>query len=299
MLYANGYPVGGGGGGTTVVANPSGQATADLEKLQVGNDIYGIPSGGGGSWTDVTGTLTAGQTSITLSHGNITEDSTFDFYTSIFGVNPTAVSVSSGSITLTFEAQQTNMNVKVRVTNENGPYIFKQYLQVGNTAGAYIDTGYTFTSDDEFEVKCQYYDTPTADTYIFGAWQSYKDTFIGYKYGGGGINYYVGGNGAVVTYDTNVHIYKATQSDILLDGTSIGQSPNWNMMPSVACGLFKDPNHGATNNARIYYAKIWSDGALVRDFVPAVRKADNVIGMYDRINDVFYTNDGTGSFTTD
>ena len=34
-------------GGTTVVANPSGQATADLEKLQVGNDIYSIPSGGG------------------------------------------------------------------------------------------------------------------------------------------------------------------------------------------------------------------------------------------------------------
>lgn len=34
----------GGGGGTTVVANPSGQASADLQKLQVGNVIYGIPS---------------------------------------------------------------------------------------------------------------------------------------------------------------------------------------------------------------------------------------------------------------
>lgn len=38
-----------GGGGTTVIANPSGTATADLEKLQVGNDIYSIPSGGGAS----------------------------------------------------------------------------------------------------------------------------------------------------------------------------------------------------------------------------------------------------------
>lgn len=34
--------------GTTVVANPSGTATADLEKLQVGSVIYGIPSGGSG-----------------------------------------------------------------------------------------------------------------------------------------------------------------------------------------------------------------------------------------------------------
>ena len=35
----------GGGGGTTVIANPSGAATADLEKLQVGSTIYGIPEG--------------------------------------------------------------------------------------------------------------------------------------------------------------------------------------------------------------------------------------------------------------
>lgn len=39
---------GGGGGGTTVVANPSGEATSTLEKLQVGSTIYGLPSGGGG-----------------------------------------------------------------------------------------------------------------------------------------------------------------------------------------------------------------------------------------------------------
>ena len=35
------------GGGTTVVANPSGAATEELEKLQVGNTIYSIPEGGG------------------------------------------------------------------------------------------------------------------------------------------------------------------------------------------------------------------------------------------------------------
>ena len=35
---------GGGGGGTTVVANPEGSATADLNKLQVGESVYGIPS---------------------------------------------------------------------------------------------------------------------------------------------------------------------------------------------------------------------------------------------------------------
>lgn len=66
--------------------------------------------------TEVTGTLTAGQTSLTLQDASITSSSTLDFYTSIYGVNPTNVSVSTGSVTLTFEAQSSNMSVKVRVS---------------------------------------------------------------------------------------------------------------------------------------------------------------------------------------
>lgn len=37
-----------GGGGTTVVANPSGEATDELEKIQIGETIYEIVGGGGG-----------------------------------------------------------------------------------------------------------------------------------------------------------------------------------------------------------------------------------------------------------
>lgn len=63
----------------------------------------------------VTGTLTAGATTITLSDAAITTDSKFDFYTSIFGVNPLSVTVATGSITLEFEAQAVNMTVEVEV----------------------------------------------------------------------------------------------------------------------------------------------------------------------------------------
>ena len=63
--------------------------------------------------TTVTGTLSTGSTSITLSNDAITEDSTIDFYTSIYGVNPKTVTVISGNVTLTFDAQTTDMNIKV------------------------------------------------------------------------------------------------------------------------------------------------------------------------------------------
>lgn len=72
-------------------------------------------------WIDLTGTLTAGQTSITLSDSIITTDSTFDFYTDTFGANPTNVVATNGSITLTFEAQQSDVGVKVRVTTDGTP----------------------------------------------------------------------------------------------------------------------------------------------------------------------------------
>ena len=80
-------------------------------------EIYGIKFGGGSvSWKDITGTLTAGQTSIILSDSSITTNSTIEPFTDKFGVNPTSISVSTGSVTLTFESQSSNLGVKVRVS---------------------------------------------------------------------------------------------------------------------------------------------------------------------------------------
>lgn len=210
---------GGGGSGTTVIANPTGEATDNLEKLQVGESIYGITDDEivfikgeivNNSWklvdvtfddiyelvengdrlavlvlsypqqndcyyilsavsegqiefayagnnfalnnrvitsknvfavvvstnqddifvlersvntgvkldyiAELTGTLTAGQTTLTFTDSNIQSDSVIDYYTSIFGVNPTNAVVTTGQIVLTFDAQESNMNVKVRVS---------------------------------------------------------------------------------------------------------------------------------------------------------------------------------------
>lgn len=50
-------------------------------------------------------------------------------------------------------------------------------------------------------------------------------------------------------------------------------------------------------SGNLYYCKIWDNETLVRDFVPCYRKSDNTIGLYDRVEGIFYTNAGTGSFT--
>lgn len=69
-------------------------------------------------WTDITATLTAGQTSLVFSNAAITTNSTIDIYVddSFYGVNPTAVTLATGSVTLTFDEQDSNMPVKVRIS---------------------------------------------------------------------------------------------------------------------------------------------------------------------------------------
>ena len=68
------------------------------------------------TYTEVTGTLLTGATSITLSDASITTTSTIDIYTDVFGIQPTNAVVASGSITLTFLAQASDITVKVRVS---------------------------------------------------------------------------------------------------------------------------------------------------------------------------------------
>ena len=49
-------------------------------------------------------------------------------------------------------------------------------------------------------------------------------------------------------------------------------------------------------NMKIYSCQIYSGDTPVRDFVPARRDSDDAVGLYDTVNDVFYMNDGVGSF---
>ena len=59
--------------------------------------------------------LYTGQTTVTITDEAITQDCTIDIYTDKYGVNPKNVTVDTGSITLEFKAQETDVNIKVVV----------------------------------------------------------------------------------------------------------------------------------------------------------------------------------------
>lgn len=80
------------------------------------NELVQGGGGGGSSWTELIGTLVAGQTSVTIQNSVITTSSTIDYYTDVFGVNPTNIVLTTGQVVLTFEAQSSDLGVKVRVS---------------------------------------------------------------------------------------------------------------------------------------------------------------------------------------
>lgn len=52
----------------------------------------------------------------------------------------------------------------------------------------------------------------------------------------------------------------------------------------------------ATDIMKLYYCKIYISWTLTREYYPCYRKSDWVIGLYDVINNVFYTNAWTWTF---
>ena len=81
----------------------------------IGENIHDLVEESVELWTDISGTLEAGETEITLTNSAITTSSTIEVFNEL-DVPYVSKELSAGSITLTFDAQESDMSVKVRVS---------------------------------------------------------------------------------------------------------------------------------------------------------------------------------------
>ena len=112
------------GGGTGVAAadvtydNTSSGLTADdvqeaIDELKADVDAIVVPAS---SFEIVRGTLTAGQTSVALTASkSVAATALIDVFADVYGLNPSAVSVAGAVVTLTFDAQASDVAVAVRI----------------------------------------------------------------------------------------------------------------------------------------------------------------------------------------
>ena len=98
---------------------------------------------------------------------------------------------------------------------------------------------------------------------------------------------------------------------ITVTGTGITVGNNKNTKtgsitdPYTSTNTYKLFNNGCAGGCgdrpfvgRIHYFKLYVNNTLVFDMVPARRNTDDVLGMYDIVTGQFFTNVGTGSFST-
>lgn len=104
-------------------------------------------------------------------------------------------------------------------------------------------------------------------------------------------NRFVLDNTRYIIYNSSwTQVYNGTNS------STISNSDTWTipLLASKDRSLNRVSRH---SSAKLYWCKIWDNNVLVRDFVPCYRKSDNEIWLYDLVNNQFYTNQWTGTFT--
>ena len=175
---------------------------------------------------------------------------------------------------------------------------------IESTGTQYIDTG--LPTMENMKIDIQYYinNFEVARNYVFGAfgnnggyrmqWSHSNTSFAGY------------GN----LYNSNIQSDNSKKLNHLvvdkgkfyLNDTMIYDASNASQICSannnVSIYLFAVNGNGSVSNfssIRIYYMKIYKGNTLLRDYTPVIDSSGRPC-LYDKVEDKFYYNEGSGEF---
>ena len=181
------------------------------------------------------------------------------------------------------------------------PFEYQEVEWIESSGTQYIDTG--VICKNGFSVITDVMWISTAKQYGMGAWANSVGVYllrpdVAYQ-----ATSQVTGFSATANqrYSLVYNMYTSKQ-EMYADGVLKGSSTNtFNLGRSMYLFASNDASAGAYSLAsiRLFKMQIYeNDGAtLVRDYIPCYRKSDNEVGLYDRVNGTFYTNQGTGTFS--
>lgn len=175
---------------------------------------------------------------------------------------------------------------------------------IETTGGQYIDTLYHTNINTAIEVSFQ---TKATGQWLFGTRISYgtNDTFAAYIGGTTMIWCQLANDSSSTQFKTpnfsdKQSVLVMNKDNAKLNGQQIGTFNITAMQESKYPAYIGTTNHGGTGEKRyfvgkIFGARIWDNGELVRFFVPA-RDKDGNVGFYDLVTHQMFLNAGTGNF---
>lgn len=190
-------------------------------------------------------------------------------------------------------------------------YTKLEYIQ--NDSDSYIKTGVLDGTDDlSYEADFTYL-SGSGYGYVLGAYggDSYKNTVLYIRYGetiGGWVNKAYSGSvmtSDIVSANQRIKCY-ADSTKFIVNGITKTSFTDGTQRDGAELYLFRRNGDGknyaaqTTSNViiKLHSLKIKNKNVAVRNFIPARRNSDGEVGMYDTITRQFFTNAGTGTFTS-
>ncbi len=180
------------------------------------------------------------------------------------------------------------------------PNAYQQVEYIESSGTQYIDTGYVPQDKTSIDVSFEYNVLPTSSSYQtlisagVGTYQLVEVEASNVIY----FRYFSTGSSSA-TYNpalnTKYNINISSNGELSVDNHSAQSA--YQGVVDTNLFLLRRANNINYFIGKLYSCQIYDNGSLVRCFVPCYHKSDNVIGLYDAVNDKFYTNAGTGTFT--
>ena len=185
------------------------------------------------------------------------------------------------------------------------PNEYQQIEYIESTGTQYIDTGIIPNQDTGFDIEFLTKNILTATDgkfgSIMGARQGSADRELQlstYSTNSKGIFRY--GNNtydAGLTVNTKIHI--SLKNRVYTNNDDLKYAVAGTFECPSTLTVFALNHHGTKTqhgSLQLFSLKLYDGDILIRDYVPCYRKSDNVIGLYDLVEDKFYINKGTGTF---
>lgn len=175
-------------------------------------------------------------------------------------------------------------------------YTRLDYIESSGTQ--YIDTGYVVNSNTTISLKGG---QSTGSGGLLGVRNNDNTNVLFIASGSNKITLYYGRSVPLASSETTGIVdnnITLTPTQFYLNKTLIGTySPTYQNLNLCLFALNTNGVINAYSSSRIYYLKISENGVLVRNLIPCKRNSDSAIGMLDLKHNVFYENQGTGTFT--
>ncbi len=245
-----------------------------------------------------------------LGNTYISTNTTNDF---VLKSNTAYINISLGS---SFATEPTNACIHITGTRTGYskhlnqlPKDYQEVEYIESSGTQYIDTGYKPTTDNmEAEIKCKL-PSDTGSLSLFGAnansYPYFLTPYTNSSYGTRVFKHWIGNSGGILSITlSEISVVKYKINNGTLTCNVNGSQTSSSYSGSIQCGynifVFCKNNYGTPIENGYGYAlysfKLYDNNVLVRDFVPCYRKSDNVIGLFDLVQQKFYSNAGSGTF---